>query len=241
MRLPGRLAASTLGDVLGLLHRECATGVLELVERDGPTAGRCHAIHLDAGLVSEVESPLRVARLGEILKAQGFLGEDALARLTRRLLLSPSKRAGEILFEDARISKEAIAAALRRQLRLRVDALFALRDAELRFRVARAGKEARRLPLSAREFLHGRARARNRNSGSARPAWADVGRQRARTRAFELLGLTDGARREDVQRAFRKLAASVHPDRHPRASNSERAELMRRFVELSAAYHLLVA
>jgi DnaJ-class molecular chaperone len=56
-----------------------------------------------------------------------------------------------------------------------------------------------------------------------------------------VLGLEAGADRARVQRAFRRLAAEVHPDRHPWASAAERAALLRRFSELSAAYHELVA
>jgi DnaJ-domain-containing protein 1 len=233
MKLPGRLAGTTLGDVLGLLHRERATGVLELVEASGPTAGRRHAIHLVAGLVADVESKLAVPRLGEILKAQGFVGDEALARLSRTLLLAPSRRAGDILRQDARIAPEVVSAALRRQLRLR--------DAELRFRVARTRSSPHGLPLSPREFLHGRVRARDRSGVRAAAIRARSGTERARARAFELLGVTPGAAREEVLRAFRRLAASVHPDRHPTASSNERAELLQRFAELSAAYHLLVA
>jgi DnaJ-class molecular chaperone len=44
-----------------------------------------------------------------------------------------------------------------------------------------------------------------------------------------------------VQRAFRKLAASLHPDRFPTANAAERADIMKRFSEITAAYHALVA
>ena len=60
-------------------------------------------------------------------------------------------------------------------------------------------------------------------------------------RALSTLGLEAGADRTQVQRAFRRLAMQFHPDRHPRATAIEKADLMRRFAELSAAYHLLVA
>jgi curved DNA-binding protein CbpA len=55
------------------------------------------------------------------------------------------------------------------------------------------------------------------------------------------LGLELSADQDAVRRAFRRLAAEVHPDRHPAASPGEVASLMKRFAELSAAYHQLVA
>ena len=62
MQLPGRLSASTLGDLLGALHRERTSGRLELAEIRGPigrsVAGRIHRIHLVSGLVTTVETEL---------------------------------------------------------------------------------------------------------------------------------------------------------------------------------------
>jgi hypothetical protein len=55
VNLPGRLRASTLGDLLGKLHRARLSGVLELTEVGGPSAGKRHRIHLRAGLVDVVE------------------------------------------------------------------------------------------------------------------------------------------------------------------------------------------
>lgn len=56
MRLPGRLRAATLGDLLGQMVRERVSGTLELREVAGPSAGRAHHIHLRAGLVVAVTS-----------------------------------------------------------------------------------------------------------------------------------------------------------------------------------------
>jgi len=240
MRLPGRLSATTLGDLLGVLHRARASGVLELIESDGPTRGRSHRVHLDAGLVSRVESALDVPRIGEILRQQGFVGDEALRRLTRELTRAPGRRAGEILLEESELGPSALSAALRRQLRQRLDALFTLGDAELRFRVARP-EPGRAIPLSPREFLHGRPRKRDTSARESRAALRQGGKDRARSQALTVLGLGGSASRDAVQRAFRSLAAAVHPDRYPNASAEERASLLKRFAELSAAYHLLVA
>lgn len=56
MNLPGKLRHSTLGDLLGTLHRAELSGVLALRELQGITAGRCHKIHLWRGLVVAVET-----------------------------------------------------------------------------------------------------------------------------------------------------------------------------------------
>src|SRR5262245_19721542 len=62
MHLPGRLSASTLGDLLGALHRDRVTGLLELSEVRRPLGrsvpGRVHRIHLRDGLIAAVESAL---------------------------------------------------------------------------------------------------------------------------------------------------------------------------------------
>jgi hypothetical protein len=241
MQLPGRLSGTTLGDLLGRAHRARASGTLELIETTGPSAGRRHRIQLDRGLVAAVDSGMRVARLGDILREQGFIGDDSLRRLSRGLAEAPGSRTGEILVRHVRISPSLVSAALRRQLRLKLDELFRLEDAEVRFHVPRPCDDPTRpVPLSPREFLHGRPRARDRRPGAAPAPRRSVGREKARARAFGVLGLDVGATREAVQRAFRRLAAAVHPDRHPDASALQRAELMKRFAELSAAYHLLV-
>ncbi len=250
MRLPGRLRATTLGDLLGSLCRERATGTLELVELDGSAAGRVHRVHLHGGLVGAIDSRLPGPRLGEILKSEGFIGQDALRRLARRLDEAPRRRIGELLIEAQLATPGLIDAALRFQLRRQLDALFSLRDASVRFHVARRRSGEGPLPLSPREFLHGRARARDRQSaprqqaprsgGASAEAHAPRRRDQVRARALDVLGLAPGAGPGDVQRAFRSLARQHHPDRFPRASPHEREALMRRFAELSQAYHLLV-
>jgi hypothetical protein len=186
VKLSGRLRLTTLGDVLGAVYRERTSGVLEVVETEGPFSGRTHRIHLVDGLVKDVESGV-----------DGEKGGDIGARL---------------------------------------DALFLLGDARLTFHVARPGNTyGRARPLDPSEFLHGRPRSRDK---------VDQGRRRrdpTRARALATLGLPEGADRASVLRAFRMLAARLHPDRFPSATAEERATLMRRFAEITAAYHALVA
>jgi DnaJ-domain-containing protein 1 len=186
MHLPRRLSASTLGDLLGSLHRERITGTVELSEIGGPfghgIAGRLHRVHLRGGLVAEVETPL------------------------------PAEN-----------------------LRARMDALFSLADATIAFRTARPLPQPAAL-LGPADFLHGRPRARPRTEPPAQPPAADP-----RDGAYRMLGIPRGAGIGEVRRAFRQLAAALHPDRLASAALEEQQRQAARFAELSAAYHLLVA
>lgn len=237
MLFPGRLGLTTLGDVLGTLHRAAASGVLELGEDRGVT----HRIYVSQGMITQVDTDLFRQRLGELLAKQGAVGARALARLSRRLLEAPTRRTGEILVEEGFVSPGIVSAGLRRQLRQRLEALFGLKDARLTFRVPRP-HEGHRAPLAPGEFLHGRPRARARAKAPRAIPPREVPRAApgARSQAYAVLGLLDGADRAEVQQAFRRLARAVHPDRHPQASAEERARLLSRFAQLSAAYHSLV-
>lgn len=238
MNLPGRLKLTTLGDVLGALHREGADGVLELIEQDGAVAGRRHRVYLSGGLVDGAETELAHPRLGEILVQQGALHRDALSALLRRMVESPDRRVGEVLLSELNGSELAVGRALRSQLRAKLDAIFRLGDALLRFSVRRkpAERGVRTQPLSPPEFLHGRPRSRKRPTvPSAERARGDAEKDRAR----RVLGLSnlDGA--NEARRAFRRLAAAHHPDRFPNATADEMARLLRRFSAISQAYHTL--
>jgi hypothetical protein len=250
MKLPGRLGATTLGDLLGALHRERASGTLELLEEKGVTAGRAHRLFLAGGQVVEVETGLKALKLGEVLGRFGWLNSDGARWLARRLIEAPGRRTGELLIERGLVTHEIVAAALRRQLRARLEALFGIGDAQIRFHVPRPRPLADAMPpLSAREFLHGRPRARDRErrakafereSRRAQPSTETPASTR-RARALRTLGLCGEVDRGTLQRTFRSLAVHLHPDRHPDATPDQKAELMRRFAEVSAAYHLLVA
>jgi DnaJ domain len=250
MQLPGRLRLTTLGDVLGALHRAAASGTLELVEVEGARAGRSHRVFFDAGLIEDVETSLNHPRLGEILAREGLLSLSALARVARRLVEQPGKRVGEVLVEEGLGTADHIAAALRFQCASRLDALYGLSEALVRFHVPRPRSGFRPPPLSPREFLHGRPRARaefrervaERCSVRSEPRAAPPrATGEPRLAAYRVLGLSASASPRDVQRAFRKLAAEQHPDRFPRATPSEKAALLARFAKLSAAYHALLS
>ena len=256
MQLPGRLARTTVGDLLGRLYRAAATGVLEL-----KVGTRHHRIHLHRGFVLAVDLDVTLppARLGEVLVGEGFAPLDAVARaLSRQQMLGDdSLPHGEILVRAGVLSAEVRDAALRRQSRARLDALFKLldgRDAEVRFLIGvSASSIAKRRtqkippsPLLPREFLHGRPRARDSSPPDAAPKSApprelDRSAPIERLRALRLLGLPPGADDASIRRAFRAAAARVHPDRHQALPECERDRLQRALAELSAAYHLLCA
>jgi len=228
MHLPGRLHETTLGDLLGQLHRERATGTLELIERDGPHAGKTHSIELCDGRVSSVSGPHVVPPLGDLLG----LGIQA-----RRGRGNDYVRIGEFLLDAGLVTREALQGGLRRQFLHRLDAAFSLSDADIRFRPPRPHADDRTNPepITASEFLPGRPRARTRGE---RPTEAPSTRDPRRD-AFRVLGLPPNATPADIQRAFRALARVAHPDAHPSADTSERLRLLARFAELSRAYHLL--
>jgi DnaJ domain len=254
MHLPGRLSISTLGDLLGSLHRERTTGLLELREIRGPygqgVAGRVHRVHLRSGLVAGVDTAISVPPLGEILRREGLAPREAVRRLVACIEAGDRRAAGEILEGSGLLSAEAIRAGLRAQLRERLDALFAVEDAAIGFHTARPLPHALRAePLAPADFLHGRPRARDAHARRRAEAAAEPPprstvrptRDDPRDGARRLLGVPLSAGVGDVRRAFRRMASVLHPDRLATAAPDEQQRHAARFAELSAAYHLLVA
>jgi hypothetical protein len=229
MQLPGRLRATTLGDLLGALHRAGASGTLELTE----DRGRTHRVHLTSGHVTAVEIDGATPPLAEILKTSGALDDLTMRRAILRALTS-KRLVGEVLASDFHVAPDVIDSALREQLVLRLRALDTLTDARVGFRAAvRPPREALRdNPLQASEFLRGRRRARDGQAATPKPPESS---------AYTLLGVERDADAAEIRRAFRRLARELHPDRHPEASDLERRALAVKFAQVAAAYQALVA
>jgi DnaJ-domain-containing protein 1 len=249
MQLPGRLRSTTLGDLLGVLHRARATGTLELAEFHG----RTHRVHLSRGLVVAVELDGPVASLAEELRREGTVGEEVLKRSLLRAIAS-RRLHGEVLVRDFKLSPALIDSALRRQLTERLTSLERLADAQVHFRVTVRPPRGALLdePLRPVEFLSGRGRARDKNGAAPRASWNPRGNRavppsagsvidQRQLAALRILGISPGADATAIKRAYRQLARSFHPDTHPQASDDERRALAQRFVEVTAAYQTLVA
>jgi DnaJ-domain-containing protein 1 len=236
MDLPGRLRATTLGDLLGALHRASATGTLELTE----DRGRTHRVFLVKGLVSAVEIDGTAPSLAEILRSDRAADEEVLRRSLLRAMAS-QRLHGEVLVDDFRLAPEVVGNALRRQLAARLALIDRLTDARVAFRVAvrppRGALSGREGPLRPSEFLHGRRR-RHERAGARRPAPSTAPQASG---PWRVLGVDPGADPVEIKRAYRRLARAVHPDLHPAATDDERHALESRFVEITEAYRALLA
>ena len=244
MQIPGRLSETTLGDVLGALLRAGVTGLVRLRETQTHSADRQHRIYLARGEVVAVETETRVPVLGEILMQHGLLDAAAQRRLRQRLTAGANRRVGEVLVEEGYVSRDVVGAALRKQLRSKLDALFQVREGALSFHVACVAPPCPVAPLTPREFLRGRPRRRDRMGSDAfharrRPSLHPSSDHRRRD-ALSLLGLDESATMPEVTKAFRQLATRIHPDRHIHASDAERRAMAERFAALSAAYHAIL-
>jgi DnaJ domain len=243
MNLPGRLRATTLGDLLGTLHRAEATGTLELAE----DVGRTHRVYLSVGFVVAVEVDGASPTLGEILRHGHLVRDDLLKRSLLRAI-SSNRLHGDVLVQDFRVEDGVVRAALRQQIMERLERLDRVTDARVLFRVAlRAPRGALTdTPLCASQFLPGKRRARDAvraaDAPSAPPSGARTcSPQRSRDVALRVLGVTSLADEPEIRRAYRRLARAFHPDLHPAASEDERRALVERFQAVTEAYRALVA
>lgn len=247
MQFPGRLKATTFGDLLGALYRSGSTGTLELAE----ASGRVHRVFVASGRVTAVEIDRASASLAEILRRQDEVDEETLRRSLLRAMAS-RRLHGEVLVRDFHLSPEIVDRALRRQIMHRLQILEDLDDAQICFRVAvRAPRGALTdAPLEPSDFLSGRRRLRDRTtseptSGTYRVAHATAGMpggwDPGRARACRTLGVSFGAGAPEVKAAYRRLVRAYHPDLHPDATHEERRSLAARFAEVTAAYRALVA
>lgn len=56
---------------------------------------------------------------------------------------------------------------------------------------------------------------------------------------YDILGITKSATDEDIRKAYKKLAITLHPDRFATAGESEKKEAEKKFKEINAAYEIL--
>jgi hypothetical protein len=215
VELPGSLERSTLGDVLGALHRDRVTGTLRLHETSG---GREH-VHLIVwrdGLIHHVETSRP---------------QSATGAATRPRAPSYWTSAGRWTAEGAE----------RTELLERLEALFQITRARLSFRVMGPHTPPAPRPLGPREFLHGRRRSRDTPTPEPPKPRETVGPQETpRARALRTLGLQGEPGADAVRAAFRQLARVWHPDRHPTANEHMRAALCQRFAQITVAYEQLI-
>lgn len=202
LELPSCLSRSTLGDVLGRLHRAGLSGVLQVV-----AASETHEIELQKGLVVRVSVADDSPRLGETLRR---LAPDA--RHFDRALRMALARArderpiGERLLAVGAATRVAVGQALQELHHDRLNALFAIDRGQLRFRLLHRPTVSA-LVLGPALFLHHRTRHRDRFPLRKAAFGVEV------TRAYAVLGLAPGADLTKVKTAFRRLAIERHPDR----------------------------
>jgi hypothetical protein len=219
LELPASLRQSTLGDVLGALHRHRVSGALRLDEADG-AGSASHTIHWLDGLIYDVETPLSVTPFAQLLRRE-----------------AERARADGLAAERGvpRVDRAAFERALEQQRHERLEALFRLGQARLTFSAMNRSRRPLR-PLDPRDFLHGRPRSRD---GRPCPHVESMSESLARLEALAVLGLRRGASDADVSLAFKRIARCYHPDLHPHADEGAKAELSRKFTRAALAYHTL--
>ncbi len=220
MLLPTRLRETTLGDLLAALHRAYASGVLELV-----VPGRHHAIHLRRGLVQAVECSERSHRFGDLATDTGLCPRDAVEHASREAF-ARNTRIGQHLVARGVLSPATRDRVLQAQRARRLDALYGLADADLRFHAARPlpPGSAEQSPMSAGEAFHGRARRRDRVRAPTHPGGD-------RRRALRVLGLDEATTPTQLRARYRERVTALHPDH---AVNLDERERERRVAELRA-------
>jgi DnaJ-class molecular chaperone len=97
-------------------------------------------------------------------------------------------------------------------------------------------------PLGPQEFLSGRRQPPER-APRFPGHWAepDLTSPAPTSHAWTVLGVPPGTTTDEIKRAYRRLARTVHPDLHPHATDDERRALEARFAEITDAYRQLVA
>lgn len=229
LQLPSCLSQSTLGDVLGRLHREALSGVLQVV-----AASETHEIELQNGLVVRVSVAADSPRLGEALRQAASDDRHFVRALRLALARARDERPlGERLLAVGATSQVAVSQTLQELHHARLNALFALECGQLRFRLLHR-PTASSLVLGPALFLHHRKRYRDRFPSRKVPLGAEV------ARAYAVLGLTPGADLMRVNAAFRRLVIERHPDKVANLGNEAMERATRRFRDCVQSHRVLV-
>jgi DnaJ-domain-containing protein 1 len=226
MQLPAALEQTTLGDLLGTLHRGRAYGALELVEMP---SGWVHQIQVWDGYVVGVQVTRGCVSLGEVLCRRS--ADPLLPGAVRRALqrLADGRPLGERLLAAGVVSRAQLNAALLELYRERLDFIERLPRAQVRFRPLRAAAKAD-LRLGPESFLHGRRRSRpdvGREGAPSPPPNPARAMESSLASDYQALGLLPSASLADVKQAFRAAVRRHHPDKsaHLGERAVKRAEL----------------
>ncbi len=256
------------GEIVRLLlrlGRSGATGVLSLAPPGASTSDvlvlrRGHLITTDVDLTGR-HATLRLARLAAIpaLIARFDGGTAAYPPgAARQLALVTWVRRHLEAQIDATASQDLVTELAGVRLCLRADAglheptaaaIFAFDDTDQRILAAMA--QPRRLDqiwslartprfrlLTFLHFLRSIGALELSGVGAdSRPNVAPMGH--GSDLARRLLGVTDGADRDAIKRAYRRLARALHPDLQPEVDLGRRRELERKLAEVTAAYATL--
>ena len=249
MQLSSRLRDTTLGDLLALMHRNNASGVLELLESRSR-----HAIHLRRGYVQAVESECATLRLGDVATRRWGIGRISVER-ARMYAHSKGIKIGQALVALHVIEANQLDALLAEQQRARLEMLYGLRDAELRFRVSRPLPfgAAEQNPLGVRDTFYGRPRKHARSASTSSPPPAPPRSHPGTTHStthttyarvsshpfakeYAELGVSLDADATMIRKSFRELVLHLHPDRAQQLSAQEREIRAQRLVSVIRAY-----
>lgn len=171
--------------------------------------GTRHGVWVEGSYVVGVHVAGEFDPLLERLRQRGALDAHSHARCVRRLA-QLSERAGAVACAHFGVARREVREALGSQLTERFRTLSAIAQSsgyDARF-------EPRAVPvgeLAMRMPLGSLLRRSERSTASAHGA--------------------------DARRALRRLAAALHPDRHPELSAEQRARLGRELARATAAYH----
>jgi hypothetical protein len=219
--------------VMGLLRREqehANGGVVEPPRRDSVAASLLFHI-VRAGGVGEEEA-LRQVRRGTGIAAPVTRGIDVgnWAESYARIATPPQRTellemAVRLVAEHSPVPVRQYAALLDLSFGLgfQTDALAKLREL-YGFDYVDHAKD-------------GRPRHADRAGGGA-PLYARA--SRPRQELLQILGVADGASRQELSAAYRRLVSQHHPDRFHGASEGVRSEAAGRFIEITRAYEELM-